>query len=68
MEISDWWEKHLAEYAKSGVEDARKGVYAPPHADDDDPQNQDEVAAYWRAWGEERTKLGDKFRWSHGNR
>lgn len=63
-EMSNWWESNLAEFEADGRRDAEHGVYNPPWpSEDNDPQNQDENAAYRKGFDARRRELGDKFRW-----
>lgn len=54
----------LAERMADGRKDANEGVFEPPYLNSDDPQDEDENAAYKRGFNERRRELGDVFRWS----
>ena len=62
--LSDWWDQHLAEFEADGRKDADAGTYDLPwHRDEDDPQSQDENAAYHRGFAKRRKELGNLFKW-----
>jgi len=63
--MSDWWAKNLAEFEARGRKDADEGTYNLPwRSEEDDPQNQDENAAYHRGFAKRRKELGNAFKWA----
>ncbi len=50
-------------FAEQGRSDADLGVWLPPHANEDDPQDEDENAEYRDAWRQRRKELGPMFEW-----
>ena len=63
--VDEWWTRHLAEFEAQGRKDADMGIYDLPwHRDEDDPQNQDENAAYHRGFAKRRKELGNAFKWA----
>lgn len=61
---ADWWTEHLAQFEADGRKDAESGTYDLPWCrDEDDPQSQDENAAYHRGFTQRRRELGKAFKW-----
>lgn len=52
-----WWIDHLKEFERDGANDFDKGIRSPPYPDDEDPQNQEENAAYLKGWWGRRKEL-----------
>ena len=62
--LDNWWEINLARHEAAGMLDAERGVFEPPHADGDDPQDCDENSAYRRGFDKRRKSLGSAFAWA----
>lgn len=59
---SDWWQNILEDRAADGFQDASRGVYHVPYPDSNDPQDEDENAAYDGGFKRGRNELGDSFK------
>lgn len=62
--MNDWWENLMLERIIGGENDAKKGVYEPPHPGSHDPQDVDENSAYTAGFESMRAKLGKRFKWA----
>lgn len=59
----DWYGTMLEERTNDGRRDADEGTFDPPYHGSDDPQDEDENAAYERGFQQRRKELGDAFQW-----
>lgn len=60
----DWWEAMMQTHADDGKRDAENGTFSPPYTASEDPQDEDENAAYVSGFNRRRKELGDAFKWA----
>jgi len=51
-------------HADDGKRDAENGTFSPPYTASEDPQDEDENAAYVSGFNRRRKELGDAFKWA----
>ena len=61
---AEWWENILQAHEDAGRADAVIGKYEPPYPGSNDPQDEDENAAYDGGFKRGRNELGDSFKWA----